>query len=81
MADGNRISMAKRTPRRALTVTFVVAMATLITGCVGAVTLRHPGTGRTVTCGPYALKFGVGGDQLNRCLDDYQRQGYERVPD
>jgi hypothetical protein len=22
-----------------------------------------------------------GVDNLNRCLDDYQRQGYERVPD
>jgi hypothetical protein len=49
--------------------------------CVGSVKLRHPTTKQEVKCGPYAFMFGHGVDNLNRCLDDYQRQGYERVPD
>jgi hypothetical protein len=53
----------------------------LLTGCVGAVKLRHPGTKQEVVCGPYALKFGAGVAELDCCLDDYQRHGYERVPD
>jgi hypothetical protein len=44
------------------------------------VKLRHPTTKQEVKCGPYAFMFGHGVDNLNRCLDDYQRQGYERVP-
>ncbi len=47
------------------------------------VLLRHPETGKTVQCGPYP----TGGIQATaaamheaRCLDDYQRQWYERVP-
>jgi hypothetical protein len=46
-------------------------------------------TGKEVECGPYAFMLGHGVDNLNRCLDDYQRQGsltptlhipYEREP-
>jgi hypothetical protein len=33
------------------------------------------------TGGPYALKFGAGVAELERCLGDYQRQGFVRVPD
>jgi hypothetical protein len=58
----------------------VLVLAASLTGCVGSVKLRHPTTKQEVKCGPYAFMFGHGVDNLNRCLDDYQRQGYERVP-
>lgn len=59
----------------------VAALALLLAGCVSGVTLRHPTSGQTVKCGPYALKYGVGYQELDRCLDDYQRQGYQRAPE
>jgi hypothetical protein len=71
----------RRPTKTASSALVLVAAATLLAGCVGSVKLRHPGTKHEVTCGPYAFMFGHGVDNLNRCLDDYQRQGYERVPD
>lgn len=62
-------------------IVLLASMVFLMAGCVGAVKLRHPTTKEEVTCGPYALKFGIGHQELERCLDDYQRQGYVRVPD
>ena len=59
----------------------VVAVAAVCTGCTGSAKLRHPTTKQEATCGPYALKFGMGLDEFKRCMDDYQRQGYERVPE
>jgi hypothetical protein len=66
--------------RLVLTVVVMVVTAGTLAGCVGSVKLRHPTTKQEVKCGPYAFMFGHGVDNLNRCLDDYQRQGYERVP-
>jgi hypothetical protein len=50
------------------------------------VVLRHPKTGQTATCkrgsgymGPAAPYFSQQ-DQI-RCIDDFQRQGFERAPD
>jgi hypothetical protein len=57
----------------------VIAVASTLSGCVGGVKLRHPATGQEATCGPYALKYGIGYNELDRCLNDYQRQGYQRV--
>jgi hypothetical protein len=56
----------------------------LLFGCVADVKLRHPQTGKTAVCeGGYCP--GViclpAQDRQFRCIDDYQRQGYERVPD
>jgi hypothetical protein len=45
--------------------------------------LRHPQTGATVTCGPYYRVWLVGGDyvrSMSKCISDYQRQGFERIP-
>jgi len=58
----------------------VVAVA--LAGCYGirAVTLRNQETQQTVTCGPYRRAFGMGYQEMDRCLDDYQRQGFVRVP-
>ena len=54
------------------------------TGCTSAVTLRHPQSGATAKCGPY---YSLGGYynaatlRERTCVQDFQRQGYERVPD
>ena len=53
-------------------------------GCTSAVTLRHPQTGTAAKCGPY---YSLGGYynaatiRERTCVQDFQRQGYERVPD
>jgi hypothetical protein len=67
--------------RLVLTAVALSVAGAALAGCVGSVKLRHPTTKQEVKCGPYAFMFGHGVDNLNRCLDDYQRQGYERVPD
>jgi hypothetical protein len=67
--------------RQVLAVVALGMAAGMLAGCVGSVKLKHPTTGKEATCGPYAFMWGHGPDNLNRCLDDYQRQGYERVPD
>jgi hypothetical protein len=65
------------------TIIGVVLMGLALLGGCTSVTLRHPETGKTVTCGsPYVgdpasdhsarlLKRG--------CIEDYERQGYKRV--
>ena len=50
----------------------------LFAGCSETVTLRHPKTGTTVTCGPY-FYFGYRAP-MAQCVTDYQRQGFERIP-
>jgi hypothetical protein len=56
----------------------------LLTGCsTPIITLRHP-DGRTVACGN-SYTFGYGGafvsaERDRACVADYQRQGFERVP-
>jgi hypothetical protein len=51
--------------------------------------LQHPGSGRKVACEAPRMPtgpFGVHGTEPSakvqrECVQDYQRQGYERVPD
>ena len=55
-----------------------------LAGCsTDPVLLRHPVTGKTVQCGPYGATIAVQRiEALERergCVQDYQRQGYERV--
>ncbi len=62
----------------------LLAVAVIGAGCTSAVTLRHPQTGQTVKCGPYYVETLTYGGVVARergCIADYQRQGYERVPD
>ena len=58
----------------------LIGMLTLVTGCTSAVHLRHSETGKTVKCGPYLMTGGVVARERG-CIEDYQRQGYERVMD
>jgi hypothetical protein len=55
----------------------------LLTGCTSTIHLRHP-DGRTAECGgSYAMGIVPGltaADRDRDCVRDYQRQGFERVP-
>jgi hypothetical protein len=56
-----------------------------IGACTSAVKLRNPATGETASCGPYLME-GLGqpasvADREARCISDFQRQGFQRVPD
>lgn len=69
---------------KARTLSLLVLLSSLtFAGCsIAEVTLRHSTTGATVHCGPFSYvgaTQGVAVASMNRCLDDYQRQGYVRV--
>lgn len=55
-----------------------------LAACTAPVQLRNPATGQTASCGPYMLDS-LGSDSQAereaRCISDYQREGYERVPE
>jgi hypothetical protein len=58
----------------------------LLAACTSSIKLQHPTPGQVAQCGPYHIAPNVGFgmsravERENRCLDDYQRQGFERVP-
>jgi hypothetical protein len=63
----------------------------VVVGCSGnadqaryeTVYFRNPATGQVVACGPYKLMGTSGPPSSNAersCIDDYQRQGFVRVP-
>jgi hypothetical protein len=53
-----------------------------VSGCGDSVTLRNQ-AGMTVTCGPY-YRDSIGSNSMAlreaQCVSDYQKQGYQRVP-
>ncbi len=67
-------------------VLFMMGVALLILAActyTDTVFLRHPKTGLTAQCGPYRYSgytATAAAMRESRCIDDYQRQGYERVP-
>ncbi len=68
------------------TATIMLAMGCfLLVGCgaTETVILSHPETRQKVECGPYAYlgHSSKGLVFLRACVEDYQRQGYERVPE
>jgi hypothetical protein len=63
---------------------FIVARSFSLYGCAADIKLRHPSTGQIAICrGGYptgwAGAFSM--ERQMRCLDDFQRQGYERLPE
>ncbi len=70
-----------------LSLSFLTALA----GCVfstNPIILRHPETGQTVKCGPYRYSHLIfeqsprtALERERACITDYQRQGYERMPE
>lgn len=63
--------------------TIIVLLAFALSGCGETIKLRNQSTGQTATCGPYMLD-GLGSNSQEqreaRCISDYQRQGFERMP-
>lgn len=61
----------------------IIPMFVLLVGCMSdTVHLRHPQTGVQVQCGPYeetGMTAQIAESERERCIQDYQRQGYERV--
>jgi uncharacterized protein YceK len=54
----------------------------LLVGCTSMIHMQHP-DGRRATCGDtwaYGVRAFTAGEQDRGCVADYQRQGYERVP-
>jgi hypothetical protein len=45
--------------------------------------MKNPVTGQVVTCGPYVMRIDYANAMAvmeRGCVEDYQRQGYVRVP-
>lgn len=61
----------------------VLLLALLLAACQSPpVHLTHP-DGRTAQCGPYSsvgLRGIANADRERQCIQDYQRQGFERTP-
>lgn len=60
-----------------------IALAGTLQLCTYSTTLRHPQTGQTAVCGPYYAVGTYAGPAMARergCIEDFQRQGYERLP-
>lgn len=62
-------------------------LLSLLSGCAEDVRLRNPSTGEIATCKGGYYSHGLIGmanqtdkDIQMRCLDDFERQGYVRVP-
>ena len=65
-------------------VAMMLGILAILAGCTtDPVHLRHPQTGKTVQCGPYPTATGPATmtalEHERGCVQDYQRQGYERV--
>jgi hypothetical protein len=66
---------------------YMLLLVILLAGCSSTpdINLRNS-AGKTVRCEGFFVASGVGRSQLlsklqRECADDYQRQGYERVPE
>jgi len=58
-----------------------VQFLTIMAGCQSdSVRLRHPQTGQIAQCGPYgSYSSQTAAKERERCISDYQEQGYQRV--
>ena len=78
----------KRTPLNAAFLVLAITVAVLVAGCGTSQTvfLKHPVKGDTVKCGPYTVAGNLAAaaitaqNELRYCINDFQRQGYERIP-
>jgi len=65
----------------------LAAVALLLAGCADDIRLRNPATGEVATCKGGYYSHGLIGmanqtdkELQMRCVDDFQRQGYQRIP-
>ena len=57
----------------------LLAVGLLVSSCSPPVYMKNPATGEIVNCGGNDTNV-TGTIRENRCIDDYQRQGWKRVP-
>lgn len=57
----------------------LILIAFCLSACTSAVQLQNPATGQRVQCGPYADTLSTA-QRESQCISDYQRQGFQRVP-
>ena len=65
-------------------------LTVMIAGCVASsevVHLKHPVKGDVIKCGPYQVPASkrasasvTAQNELRYCVEDFQRQGYQRIP-
>lgn len=79
--------MLKRDLKRRLEGLLVTALLLAFAGCVSSevVHLKHSIKGDVVQCGPYTKAGNINAAtqaalaELRYCINDFQRQGYERI--
>ena len=79
-ASGLDLALTRRTTMRRLAL--ALGALVLLVGCTSVIHMQHP-DGRRATCGDtwaYGVRAFTAGEQDRGCVGDYQRQGYERVP-
>lgn len=77
-----KIDATERLLMRLNSVVFMlVGVLTIVMGCQSdSVRLRHPQTGEIAQCGPYgSYSSQTAAKERDRCIRDYQEQGYQRV--
>jgi hypothetical protein len=60
----------------------LLALTLAATGCTSSILMRHS-DGRTATCGDsyaYGIHSASAAQRDRQCIEDYQRQGFERAP-
>jgi len=65
-------------------IVLLVALGLMLAACTAPVLLRHTQTGQTVQCGRYyysGMHSRAAAEREIQCVQDYQRQGYERAPE
>jgi starvation-inducible outer membrane lipoprotein len=64
---------------------FLVSVCLMAAACTTApVKLKNPATGQIAQCGPYFLDGAFSDSQAQReraCVNDFQMQGFVRLPD
>lgn len=61
----------------------VALCVVMVAGCTSFATTLHHSDGRSVICGPYhaGTPYAVASAiRESQCIQDYQRQGFERAP-
>jgi len=61
----------------------LLGVLVLLGSCTEPVKMRNAATGEIASCGPYKNGIITGAwaaEREARCISDYQRQGFERMP-
>ena len=78
-----QLARAQMNQKMIKTLAAFIAVLAIAACAAPAVTMRHPATGKTVVCGPYAER-GPNGPIASamhetQCINDFKEQGFVRV--